>query len=71
MKKYESELMKSLHDEAQYFHSKGIISDAEMKEYDEDCLVSTTGMVADTAGASAKHSPMVAATSKSHGHSVK
>jgi DNA-binding transcriptional regulator YiaG len=57
MKKYESELMKVLHEQAVDFYKDGIISDAEMKEYDEDCLVSTT----DTAGASTvKHSPMVA-----------
>ncbi|GHT67735.1 hypothetical protein FACS1894110_13790 [Spirochaetia bacterium] len=68
MKKYESELMKSLHEEAKYFHNKGIISADEMKEYDEDCLVST----ADTAGASTvKRSPAVAAASAPHGHSVK
>jgi hypothetical protein len=68
MKKYESELMKSLYEEAKYFHNKGIISSDEMKEYDEDCLVST----ADNAGASTvKRSPAVAAASGIHGHSVK
>jgi DNA-binding transcriptional regulator YiaG len=70
MKKYESELMKSLYEEAKYFHSKGIISADEMKEYDEDCLVST----ADIAGATIRgRSPLVAAAigSAPHGRSVK
>jgi putative transcriptional regulator len=68
MKKYESELMKSLHEEAKYFHSKGIISADEMKEYDEDCLVSTADIAGD---ATVKRPPAAAAASGTHGHSVK
>jgi DNA-binding transcriptional regulator YiaG len=67
MKKYKSELMKSLHEEAEYFHSKGIINDTEMKGYDKDCLVS-----AETAGASTGgKSPMAAAGSSPRGRSTK
>ncbi|GHU62110.1 hypothetical protein FACS189445_4800 [Spirochaetia bacterium] len=58
MKKYESELMKVLHEQAVYFFKEGIISADEMKEYDEDCLVQK----ADTANvAPGKRSPLVAA----------
>ena len=39
MKKYESEALMVMHQQAEGLHRLGIISDAEMKEYDEDCLV--------------------------------
>jgi DNA-binding transcriptional regulator YiaG len=42
MKKYRNEAMKVVHEQAAYFFSKGIINAAEMKEYDEGCLVSPT-----------------------------
>ncbi|WP_010257475.1 hypothetical protein [Treponema primitia] len=38
-KKYESELLMVCHEQAKDWHQAGIISDAEMREYDEDCLV--------------------------------
>ncbi|GHT96529.1 hypothetical protein FACS1894141_6770 [Spirochaetia bacterium] len=38
-KKYESELLMVCHETAQALHEIGAITDAEMKEYDEDCLV--------------------------------
>ena len=67
MKKYESELMKVLHEQAVYFNKEGIISDAEMKEYDEDCLVQK----ADTPNAApGKRSPLVAAGSTQKGRSL-
>ena len=39
MKKYHSEALMVLHQDAEGLHRLGIISDAEMKEFDEDCLV--------------------------------
>jgi len=39
MKRYESEALMVLHQDAEGLHRLGIISDAEMKEYDEGCLV--------------------------------
>ena len=39
MKKYESEALMVMHQQAEGLHRLGIISDAEMREYDEDCLV--------------------------------
>jgi len=39
MKKYESEALMVIHQQAEGLHRLGIISDAEMKEYDEGCLV--------------------------------
>ena len=37
--KYESEAMQVIHEEMQDMHRSGFISDAEMREYDEGCLV--------------------------------
>ncbi|GHV25328.1 hypothetical protein FACS189498_3470 [Spirochaetia bacterium] len=37
-KKFESELLMSCYETAQSLHEIGAISDAEMREYDEDCL---------------------------------
>jgi len=39
MKKYKSEPLMVIHQDAEGLHRLGIISDAEMKEYDEGCLV--------------------------------
>jgi len=39
MKKYESEALMVIHQDAEGLHRLGIISDAEMREFDEDCLV--------------------------------
>jgi len=37
--KYESELLQVIHEDMKGMHQLGIISDAEMREYDEDCIV--------------------------------
>jgi DNA-binding transcriptional regulator YiaG len=39
MKKYHSEALKVIHQDAEGLHRLGIISDKEMREYDRDCLV--------------------------------
>jgi len=39
MKKYGSEALMVLHQDAEGLHRLGIISDAEMREFDEGCLV--------------------------------
>jgi len=39
MKKYESEALMVMHQQAEGLHRLGIIGDAEMKEFDKDCLV--------------------------------
>jgi DNA-binding transcriptional regulator YiaG len=39
MKKYRSEALMVTHQDAEGLHRLGIISDVEMREYDEDCLV--------------------------------
>ena len=36
--KYESEIIKVMHQEAIEMHKIGVISDARMREYDEMCL---------------------------------
>jgi DNA-binding transcriptional regulator YiaG len=38
-KKYQSELLKVIHQDAAEWHKIGAIDDARMREYDEDCLV--------------------------------
>ena len=37
--RYESELLQVIHEEMQDMHRSGFISDAEMREFDEGCLV--------------------------------
>jgi DNA-binding transcriptional regulator YiaG len=39
-KKYQSELLMVLHQDAEALHAIGAIDDAEMHEWDKDCLVS-------------------------------
>jgi len=39
MKKYQSEALMVIHQDAEGMHRLGIISDAEMREFDEGCLV--------------------------------
>jgi len=39
MKKYQSEALEVIHQDAEGLHRLGIISDEEMQEYDRDCLV--------------------------------
>jgi len=39
MKKYQSEVLKVIHQDAEGLHRLGIISDKEMLEYDQDCLI--------------------------------
>ena len=40
--KYKSELLMVCHMDAKAMHEVGAISDKEMREYDQDCLVSPT-----------------------------
>ena len=37
--RYESELLQVIHEEMQDMHRSGFISDAEMRKFDEGCLV--------------------------------
>ena len=37
--KYQSRILQAIHEDAKGMHKLGIISDAEMREFDEDCLV--------------------------------
>ena len=39
MKKYQSEALKVIHQDAEGLHRLGIINDKEMQEYDQDCLI--------------------------------
>jgi len=36
--KYESEMLQVIHEDMKGMHELGIISDAEMRKFDEDCL---------------------------------
>ena len=38
-KKYQSKILQAIHEDAAGMHRLGIISDAEMREFDKDCLV--------------------------------
>jgi len=37
-KKYQSKILQAIHEDAAGMHKLGIISDAEMREFDRDCL---------------------------------
>ena len=39
MKEYQSEALKVIHQDAEGLHRLGIISDQEMREYDQECLI--------------------------------
>jgi DNA-binding transcriptional regulator YiaG len=41
-KKYQSEALMVCHQDAEGMHRLGIIDDAQMREFDEDCLVPET-----------------------------
>ncbi|GHU56642.1 hypothetical protein FACS189442_5330 [Spirochaetia bacterium] len=55
-KKYESELLMVCHETAQALHEIGAITDAEMREYDEDCLMHEPSSPS-TASGNPKQSP--------------
>ena len=38
-KKYQSKILQAIHEDAAGMHRLGIISDAEMRHYDSECLV--------------------------------
>jgi DNA-binding transcriptional regulator YiaG len=38
-KKYQSELLGAIHETAAGLHKIGVITDAELREYDADCLL--------------------------------
>ena len=38
-KKYQSKILRAIHEDAAGMHKLGIISDERMREYDMDCLV--------------------------------
>ena len=51
-RKYESEILQVIHEDMMGMHELGIISDARMREFDEDCL-----MKEDETGPEAENSP--------------
>ncbi|GHV73382.1 hypothetical protein AGMMS49940_06840 [Spirochaetia bacterium] len=63
MKKYKSPAFKHIHETALDFYKDGLISAAEMREFDEDCLVPKADTSTPSAG---DRSPMVAAGSTPH-----
>ena len=63
-KKYESELMGTLHETAVGLHKIGLISDKEMSEYDRDCLVSETQPIYGNSSAQNQSIPAYAAPGK-------
>ena len=38
-KKYQSKILQAIHEDMEGLHRIGILSDTEMREFDEDCLV--------------------------------
>jgi putative transcriptional regulator len=49
MKKYKSEMRKAMHQDAVSLYKAGAISDAEMRHFDEACLVKPAAPVPHTA----------------------
>ncbi|MCL2804643.1 MAG: XRE family transcriptional regulator [Treponema sp.] len=38
-RKYQSKILRAIHEDMEGLHKLGIVTDAEMQEFDEDCLV--------------------------------
>jgi len=38
-KKYQSKILQAIHEDMEGLHKLGIVTNAEMREFDEDCLV--------------------------------
>ena len=38
-KRYQSKILQAIHEDMEGLHKLGIVTDAEMREFDEDCLV--------------------------------
>jgi DNA-binding transcriptional regulator YiaG len=55
MKKYQSEALMVIHQDAEGMHRLGIINDAEMREFDDGCLVHQE----DEAAHEAENSPKI------------
>ena len=62
--KYESELLGSLHETAAGLHKIGIISDNEMQEYDQECLISNPVTSSEDKNISTQNPKPVFASSK-------
>jgi DNA-binding transcriptional regulator YiaG len=58
-RKYQSEILGVVHQDAEAMYAVGAISEAKMKEYDEDCLVLEPAIKAP----SARQAPVPAYTS--------
>jgi putative transcriptional regulator len=70
MKKYKSPIFKHIHQEATDLYEGGIITAAEMREFDQSCLVS--GANASPVSTGGRRTAMAAsASSISHGRNVK
>ena len=48
-KKYQSKILRAIHEDAEGMHRLGIISDAEMRHYDRECLVQEPEQIYKTA----------------------
>ena len=61
MRKYQSEILEVIHQEAEWMHRTGVINDKEMREFDKDCLAqepkSTPKVVAPAKTGRPSHAP--------------
>ena len=48
-KKYQSKILQAIHEDAEGMHKLGIISDAEMRHFDSECLVQEPEQIYKTA----------------------
>ena len=69
-KKYQSKILKAIHEDAAGMHKLGIISDERMLEYDKECLVpdpKTTRKSASSQSSTSRTKPTVRISAKGSG----
>jgi DNA-binding transcriptional regulator YiaG len=52
--KYQSKILRAIHEDAKDMHEAGIISDARMREYDKECLVQAPKTIRKTASSESR-----------------
>jgi DNA-binding transcriptional regulator YiaG len=70
VRKYQSEILGVIHQEAEALHAAGVIDDTKMREYDQDCLVPPAKPApkpSKTSGASPQKDPAAAYASPTKG----
>ena len=66
-KKYQSKILRAIHEDAKEMHEEGLISDERMRYYDSECLVQEPELIYKTASSESRSQSSSAGT----GHNVR